>query len=1253
MWNDLTMKERADLIKQGVALGYKDIDAIRNNYHTFSKGSTVYTDSNPYYNRLPDSKKKEWRSLSARRQQFLNLMQQYAPQLYNDPQLRNVMEYIAFNEGRWGNTGVSKQGARGYFQLMPDTITTASRSAGKNYNINNPADDFAMTQITAQNSMKYIQKLWQDPEFRRKAQERGYDKYDLLMSSWLAGPTGMKNNVMNPKYNPKDANGTSVSTYVGNTQPSTNTWDKPMIISRGPELPSVIINPPKEGWTPQSVQSEPSIQNNSSEEEIVPLDKTVQEFQSQVTTPTTSNINPEDYLNKIIQEQQQYIAQNRAIRNQEAMVEASKPIPIQEVQVQQPERSTSLDLLKNYLYKQQEQQIMKQMLATRRRDEQWHTLGKYFNFNPQDRQQDDFYNLGTENLMYSGVPLGTILPYRNINGGQNIGIPGLGYGGPVHKFGDGNTVTVRPPMQAAENQFAVPEYHYYDDWDPEQIYPTTRIGGAIYDNIDMTKPYEPIPSYPNVGEVNPKYYNPTVKGEPVKILHRVQGNDQQAVAQYQDGELGIVNLPDNYWERYLPEVVVPGRMHQLQSVVDEANKGKTIFDQQKELDDQLRYQAEAERAEQDAFYNPRAVLDNSAQIPLVGIPATISEYIYGLMKGGPEGQYWRDRANRAAGQQLLPIGIAAANMHPATAAMVDSALLGTSLYDIDRNGLNWENGTQLAMGLMGPTTRTVSSVRRNTLPYNLGEIDAAGGLDKTGVPYEIHPTPGYQLKILMEGNPLEKQVSKKGTVSINSIRAQAKKGSAVEKSVIERVLQSEDYKGQKQVDYNDFKKRVQDELVQETTVPATKYKDYGVSGLGYKPSEGGFDQHNINQNFLEHHPELHAFVNSEGNLIVKNNGIWTAWDIPEMKNYDESWYNNVMGNPTQIQPYVMTFESDKIPIGNDKHFNKGTLGHTRYMQVPGEDDVLYVLESQSDWAQEGKNSNLNPVSMDDHIRDWHQKRLPKAKKNLEKWEAMLESGKNSAGEALQEWAKRDIEGFIKEAKEWVKQSENVLAMYEQPKEELVYVENSQQRRQIQEAIRQAAENGQKKVRFPTRQSAALIEGYNQNPIKVISKDRYNAEFTPYWGDYADFKSNIISLEEEIREHLSNLDGLYKQWEQIKQLGLGTEEEAARLKILDKKIARLESRIEKAKKGIQTNQSNLSRLSGIVKKWRQGQTTYIPKVETILNKYEGFPTQYKSIFKDADVRTVTDSKGNTWYEVDVPENYLEQEWQYKLGGTLKK
>jgi hypothetical protein len=35
-----------------------------------------------------------------------------------------------------------------------------------------------------------------------------------------------------------------------------------------------------------------------------------------------------------------------------------------------------------------------------------------------------------------------------------------------------------------------------------------------------------------------------------------------------------------------------------------------------------------------------------------------------------------------------------------------------------------------------------------------------------------------------------------------------------------------------------------------------------------------------------------------------------------------------------------------------------------------------------------------------------------------------------------------------------------------------------------------------------------------------------------------------------------------------------------------------------------------------------------------------------------VRTVTDPKGNTWYEVDIPENFLQSEWQFKKGGALK-
>lgn len=695
MWNDLTMKERADLIKQGVALGYKDIDAIRNNYHTFSKGDTVYTDSNPYYNRLPDSKKKEWRSLSARRQQFLKLMQQYAPQLYNDSQLRNVMEYIAFNEGRWGNTGVSKQGARGYFQLMPDTIATASRNAGRNYNINNPADDFAMTQITAQNSMKYIQKLWQNPEFRRKAEEKGYTPYDLLMSSWLAGPTGMKNNILKGT-NPKDAYGTSISNYVGNTysQPGTNT----MVINTGIEGKPVIIT--------STPEVEEAVRQNNMPNDVTVSDVPIQQDQD------VSNTYLLDQYNRIL-------GDNEALRGQyEELSEQERQLKERYEEVlQEQEQENQAKYLRSLLNIGRTTPVMQvpalgtistqsagsindpysnnnilaqQMYGTKMGNMRNGSFGKYFFNNPEERTPVVVnYN-----------------PYSPIQGG-------FAYGGNIHRFGEGDTIVTRPPLQAAQNQFAVPEYHYYDDWDPEQFYPTTKIGDAIYDNFDANAPAEPIQSYPNVGEVNPKYYNPTVKGEPVKILHRVQDNDQQAVAQYQDGELGIVNLPDNYWQRYLPEVVVPGRMQQLQGVIDQANEGKTIFEQQQDMEDAFRYQDEVKRAQQDSFYNPRAILDNTSRIPIIGALPAISEYAYGTLKGGPEGQYWKDRASGAAEEQLLPIGLVAANSNPITAAMVDSSLLGTSLYDINRNGLNKENAVGLAMGLMGPVGRGTSILKDN------------------------------------------------------------------------------------------------------------------------------------------------------------------------------------------------------------------------------------------------------------------------------------------------------------------------------------------------------------------------------------------------------------------------------------------------------------------------------------------------------------------------------------------------------------
>jgi hypothetical protein len=52
-----------------------------------------------------------------------------------------------------------------------------------------------------------------------------------------------------------------------------------------------------------------------------------------------------------------------------------------------------------------------------------------------------------------------------------------------------------------------------------------------------------------------------------------------------------------------------------------------------------------------------------------------------------------------------------------------------------------------------------------------------------------------------------------------------------------------------------------------------------------------------------------------------------------------------------------------------------------------------------------------------------------------------------------------------------------------------------------------------------------------------------------------------------------------------------------------------------------------------------ETVYSPSHQTILKKYSNFPKMFKKLYKNQEVRIVTDPQGNTWYEVDVPKNYL--------------
>ena len=475
---------------------------------------------------------------------------------------------------------------------------------------------------------------------------------------------------------------------------------------------------------------------------------------------------------------------------------------------------------------------------------------------------------------------------------------------------------------------------------------------------------------------------------------------------------------------------------------------------------------------------------------------------------------------------------------------------------------------------------TKSSIQPNTsLKFFERKPSKISEAEKAGVPkgernfkpkWHVANYPGYQLKSLMKGSPLEKQLSKNGTININNIKAVINKGSEVEKAVVNKVLR-EKFAGQKTIDYNKFKKAVQGELIDYSKKPQTKYSSYGMSRLGF---------------------EALKEPDGAGGILEYTPGV---------------------------KSQTFTFESPRIPIGSSKHYDSTSLGHSRTYITPDEPKVLHVMESQSDWGQKKYFDNI-PTSLNNSQRTIHEnnallrfeKQVPTQFK--EEYSRFLKD-RNTYGDELP----NDVVDSYSEAfKEFVedhlgpKISEpNKDVIYRWAKKyfddsQVKYLHNNYLQRQLQENLKFAAENGQTKMRYPTPETATKIEGYQKTKV-----------FIPKAKSLLDDLNKSLAANEKIIVAQDNL---------------------LRPDYFDTQGIKLSSETE-----------------NLLQQYRSlGDRTvmdFSPSHKTILKKYEDFPKLFQKLVKDQQIRTVTDTKGNTWYEVDVPKGYLSREWQFKKGGKM--
>ena len=169
-------------------------------------------------------------------------------------------------------------------------------------------------------------------------------------------------------------------------------------------------------------------------------------------------------------------------------------------------------------------------------------------------------------------------------------------------------------------------------------------------------------------------------------------------------------------------------------------------------------------------------------------------------------------------------------------------------------------------------------------------------------------------------------------------------------------------------------------------------------------------------------------------------------------------------------------------------------------------------------------------------------------------------------------------------------------------EHIKHLQDTYLQKQLQENMLYASRRGFNKMRYPTRDTAIKVEGY---------------EPTLLFQGHPELEQKALSLQQQIGQ----LEVQLHEGTNVFNYG------------------RLSKQLQSLK-----NEYN------ILKQKSTGQV-YSPQEETILKKYDQFPKMFGKIFKDQKPQIVSDSKGNSWFEFAIPKNMQQMELVYKNGGCL--
>ena len=415
--------------------------------------------------------------------------------------------------------------------------------------------------------------------------------------------------------------------------------------------------------------------------------------------------------------------------------------------------------------------------------------------------------------------------------------------------------------------------------------------------------------------------------------------------------------------------------------------------------------------------------------------------------------------------------------------------------------------------------------------------------------WKLQELPGLHISATMEGGPISKIIEPKtGLINVDQALTIIGKESGGA-SKVDMIKQSLGKDIPKKMDYNDFRKTVQDQLIPlDREVVNTFRSAYNIDRLGYtKASADGKDI------------ILNRINNTRAEILkFETKGTPEGWEdyfkrIKEDLETDLKEYSNL---PLENQTIRLSNKS-KFGKGADTHGNpEETLGHIHFLRDAESPDVLTMTQLQSDAFQSTNRT------------------MPKS---LEEANAKLNKLKDYAN--YNPSVRTDAELSLEEASVKNFSQKSLL-------------DKNHQERYLQELVDYAGKRGDiNKIRVPTSETAAKVQGYR--PTTTSSK---------------------------VFEEYNKLKGT-PEYEQM----MANTPDADKV------------RLEKILKGdIKGDIYNLSN-------------------ETILKKYSEQPKVIKKVF-GVEPKTVKDSKGNSWYEFDIPAKFKGGKGEikaFKDGGWLNK